>query len=670
MVRLILFSIALNLVMLCSLAPAFGQAAKTDIELKLDSLFNEYVEIVRSSPNEARKIANSILAISEEHNYDIYAAKAHYVLGNLAYKEGVYTTTAEEIKTAINLLEENSIEKGLPACYNLLALSYKNMGNLSEAMEHFMFGLKYSKKLGDKQHEGNTYQNIALIYFQQEKYDLAAENLNRATDIYKTINDEDGLMNARFNYANILKEQGQYDAARQKYLQVLEYYEKTEYLLKVAHVNINLSQMLVEEEKYKEALPQLERTLNLLEAQNLRSDMAIVYNDLGLCNMELGRQKAAISYFNKALEVTDASSPPYFVGEIYRNLSQLHRDRKSYREALTYYEKYITHNESINSLEKEKYLAELEQQYETTLKETRIALLEKEKSLKEAELQKSELQANRERLIKNAFMAGFLLVLITLVVLRYFYIQKMKAQKRLAIQQEENSRQAINQLIKDYKLTVIERYREGQDQERSRIAREIHDGIGSDLAGLKMMLEHYLEQKGLDYNANRIMVSIQNACKDLRNLSHQLHPLPFSQTGFCSFLKDFLEQKHKDGNREFQSFFFPEGDIDKLPDNLLADIYRIIQELVNNIIQHAEATETEVQLTLHEDYINIVVNDNGKGIPPDKKPSGIGLRNIRERLDALEGTISIENSGQGTLVNIDIPLTNNNNIEISDDEAA
>lgn len=653
---------------ICFYNTGLGQK-KSKQEIKLDSLFDEYISVVHTSPVQAKEIADKILLISEENGYDIYAAKAHYLLGNLAYKEGVYNTTITEINTAIDLLARNSVQKGLPACYNLLALAYKNMGKLPEAMEHFMSGLNLSEKLGDKQHEGNTYQNIALIYFQQQKYGLAIENLERARKIYDAISDKDGLMNVIFNHANILKEQGDYEQAREKYLEVLEYYESIEYFSKVAFVNINLSQMLVEEQRYKEALPQLKKTLQLLETLNLRSDMAIVYNDLGLSNMKLGNLNSAILYFDKALKVIDTANPPYFIGEVYKNLSQLYRTKQDYDKALYYYEQFVAYKESVSSLEKEKHLAELEQEYETALKETRIALLEKEKSLKEAELQKSELQEKRQRLVKNVFIAGFLLVLLTLIILRYFYVQKMNAQRRLAVQQEENSRQAINQLIKDYKLTVIERYQEGQDQERSRIAREIHDGIGSDLASLKMMLEHYLEHKGMDHNAGRIMTGIQNACKDIRNLSHQLHPLPFSQTGFSSFLKDFLIQKTSDKKLTVSAFFFPEADIDRLPDILLADIYRVIQELVNNIVQHAGADEAEVQLTLHETYINIVVNDNGQGINQGKKMSGIGLRNIRERLEALEGTMSIESSEKGTLVNIDIPLINHSN-KISDDEAA
>lgn len=82
----------------------------------------------------------------------------------------------------------------------------------------------------------------------------------------------------------------------------------------------------------------------------------------------------------------------------------------------------------------------------------------------------------------------------------------------------------------------------------------------------------------------------------------------------------------------------------------------LCQELVSNVIKHAQATEAEVQLTKHSDYLNIVVTDNGIGLDTHKKPTGIGLRNIQERLQKVKGAFSIDSSPQGTSVNIDIPL--------------
>ena len=107
---------------------------------------------------------------------------------------------------------------------------------------------------------------------------------------------------------------------------------------------------------------------------------------------------------------------------------------------------------------------------------------------------------------------------------------------------------------------------------------------------------------------------------------------------------------------EIQTYFFPEEDIDQLAEDLLADAYRIVQELINNILKHAQASQVDVQLTKHTDHLNIFISDNGKGFQKSKT-NGIGLRNIKDRLQKVKGTLDIDSSpGHGTSITVDIPL--------------
>lgn len=622
----------------------------------LDSLSNVYAENLYTNPEVAKKAAQEWLSKSEALDKKIHIVRAHYALGNLGNISGDYKSAVDQAAKAINLLKELKIENGLAAAYNVLALGYKNLGDYPKAMDGFMQCLAYAKKIGGKNQEANAYQNIATLYVLQKKYNKAAENLDRAANLYRELKDDDGVLTTLFNFANILKEQGKFDQARKHYQTVLNYRKREGNKAVIAYININLSQMLVEEERCEEAVVSLKRTLSLLKELKFNSDIAIVLNDLGLCESELGNNKEAITYFEQALAIGEEQSLLTYNSNIYINLSQLYQDQGDYKNALKYYQKGVDTKSKQNSLDKEKYVANLQERYETQLKETRIALLEKEQKLGEAELQKAELTVKRQGIVRNAFIAGFILVLISLIILRLFYLQRLKAQKELSEQQEENAKQKINQMMKDHKLSVIERYQEGQDEERARLAREIHDGIGSDLAGIKIAFEHYIETQPEKPQSKRILNAIGNACIDIRTLSHQLHPLAFSKIGFSSFLRDFIDKISKSANIDIQTFFFPEEDIDRLPEELLAEAYRIVQELVNNILKHSLATQAEVQLTRHENHLNIVINDNGQGFQ-EKKKQGIGLRNIKDRLHKLQGTIEIDSSASsGTSIMIDIPL--------------
>ena len=642
------------LIVLVTSTLSFAQTLNN--KLLIDSLSSVYEKNVYTNPSVAKKAVNAWLEVGEKSNDKLQIVRAKYALGNLSNITGDYKSTIKHTNETINLLHELNTQKGLAACYNIIASAYKNLGEYPKAIDNYMQCLSYSEKTNNKIQEANAYQNIATLYLLQKDYDKSAENLDRAADLYRELGDDDGVLTTLFNFANILKEEGKFNQAREHYQTVLGYREKEGNKAVIAYVNINLSQMLVEEGRCKEAVVALRKTLALLETLQFNSDIVIVLNDLGLCESKLGHRKEAIAAFEKALAIGKDQSLMLYNSEIYKNLAQLYEEEDDYENALKFYQKGVTTGEEQNSLDKEKYVANIQERYETELKETRIQLLEKEQKLSDAELQKSELTVKRQKLIRNALIAGFTLVLITLIILRLFYIQRLRVQKELSFQQEENAKHKISEMMKDHKLSVIERYQEGQDEERSRLAREIHDGIGSDLAGIKIAFEHYVENHQDQSQSNRIAKAISNACVDVRSLSHQLHPLSFSKIGFTSFLNDFIDQITTKAPIEIQTFFFPEEKIDQLPELLLADAYRIVQELINNILKHAEATHADVQLTKHEDHLNIVINDNGKGFKKNKK-QGIGLRNIKERLHKVEGNLDIDSCpGNGTSITINIPI--------------
>ncbi|EKB03332.1 MAG: tetratricopeptide repeat-containing sensor histidine kinase [Flavobacterium sp.] len=630
--------------------------AQQPVRVTIDSLSKVYSQNVYSKPLEARKAAFAWLALSEKHNLEKEKARAYYSLGNLNSINGDYKKSIEYALKTIESLEKLKMEQGLPAAYNLLALSYKNLSLYSKAMESFMICIEKARAVDDVLQEANAYQNVATLYIQKDEYDKAIESLKRANDLYKSIEDTDGVLTTLFNYANILKEQRKFDQAREHYMTVLKFRQEEGNKTVEAYVKINLAQLLVEQHKFKEAIPHLENTYKLLEELNYVTDMAIVLNDLGVCESKVGNTKKAIKYFERALSITEERSILAYNTNFFLNLGSLYADQKQYEKAYNYLYRSIIDNTKFNSIEKEKHLADLQQQYETELKETKIELLEKEQELKEVELREVEQAVIRQKQLRNTFIIGFILVSILFIIVMYFYLQRLKVQRQLQVEVEKNANHKINEMVKDHKISMIERYQKGQEEERARLARELHDGIGSDLAGIKIAFEHHFSQQDTGEQTKRLQEAINNACKDLRLLSHQLHPLAFSSIGFSSFLKEYVDTVSQKNNLTIKAYFFPETEINKLTDDVLAGAYRIVQELVNNIVKHAKASSAEVQLTKHDDHLNILIHDNGVGFANVKK-QGIGLRNIRERLEKLKGSIEIDsNVKYGTSITINIPL--------------
>ncbi len=202
-----------------------------------------------------------------------------------------------------------------------------------------------------------------------------------------------------------------------------------------------------------------------------------------------------------------------------------------------------------------------------------------------------------------------------------------------------------------------------QDKERKRIAEDLHDGLGSILSAAKLKLARMEEEDLLltEEQKNKYFSTLSlldNAIEELRNISHNIMPATLSKLGLISGLKNLFDNiaSHSGLSINFSTHNFNE----RINESAEIGIYRIILELTNNIVKHAQAREVTIQLIKYPDYINITMEDDGKGFNYKKiksKNKGIGLSNISSRVDYMKGKLHIDAAeGRGTTVIIDIPL--------------
>ncbi len=198
---------------------------------------------------------------------------------------------------------------------------------------------------------------------------------------------------------------------------------------------------------------------------------------------------------------------------------------------------------------------------------------------------------------------------------------------------------------------------EGQEIERARIARELHDGVVQEIGSVILKSRHLLSKLNLlkTKESQELIKSLESSNKDLRNISHQMMPRALKELGIISALKDMLEGSlnYTNLNFTFEHFNIKE----RLSEKIEITIYRITQELINNIIKHSKATEVSVQLFNTNKSVILIVEDNGVGIDNKRNKKGIGLLNISSRLEVVKGEVNFEPSPKsGTLVTIKIPL--------------
>lgn len=283
-----------------------------------------------------------------------------------------------------------------------------------------------------------------------------------------------------------------------------------------------------------------------------------------------------------------------------------------------------------------------------------IALLDADNKRIAAEIRKNEFR----------FYLFLLSLLLLLVVSGFglFWYRNRKEQAELLAEKERQIRELeLEEVEKRKKLEVIDALLTGQEIERKRIAESLHDDVGSMLSALRLQLERFeTEEQPASEKAH---LSLRNAksmldhvTTDVRNLSHMLMPTSLDKFGLKKAVELYVEQLNHAGKIHFELLIT--GLAQQLSEKIELSAYRIILELCNNILKHAEARNVIIQLVEHEDQLVIMVEDNGKGFEPvDNSADGIGLRTIESRIHLMNGRMSVESSpGHGTLISIELPL--------------
>jgi len=231
---------------------------------------------------------------------------------------------------------------------------------------------------------------------------------------------------------------------------------------------------------------------------------------------------------------------------------------------------------------------------------------------------------------------------------------------------DESEKQAYEAKLEQARLERMMAIQDAQEEERSRIAIDIHDGLGQQLTAISYMLqEGNIHQKMEVEFAERLRNQLKTAILEAKNISHNLSPILLKDFGLIATIKNLVEKINQVNVIlvRFNHYDIP----DRLDSRLEKTLYRICQESLNNIIKHADAQNASVELFGNEEHIVMVIEDNGKGFDVAKQESqnhwkGIGLISMRERVTALGGVICINSEpGKGTEILIEIPLYQNTN---------
>lgn len=606
---------------------------------------NEYININPDSAFYYTEICNALIGKLKD--------TAHIYECNLCYMECYYAkyNFEKSIEYAFKNLEiaqKIKNQKRIARSLSNISTTYNRFGRYYQAVEYAIKTLKYSQQTGDTLNISTRYANIAWIYLGLRQYDKSIEYAEKGIIAGEKYNDIKGLLkslnNAGVAYDKINKIDKSLPLYEKKLTIALQHNIPYDAMVSL----VNLAIQHYKRGNRKELIKYVSSLNDMLAKNESLGDINLVghiYGVNAMKDMSLHQYSSAEKNLNAGLELVkdDSNADAHlFLYEIYYKLKYCMNDIPG-GEYYSY--KVDSLNQKAFSDELAMYSMDLEAKYETQKKENEI--LQQQQQLK-------------KRKNWNIILISSIFILAALSFLLYRYLKQRNSllEKEKIIQEQQ-----IKRLEKEKQLEATEAILNGQEEERSRIAKDLHDGLGGLLSGVKYSLSNMKENVLLSsenaLSFERTIDMLDSGIKELRRVSHNMMPENLVKFGLDTALKDYCNAITKTKALQVSySSFGMEGF--QANTNISVTVYRVIQELINNTMKHAGATESIVQLSKDEHKLHITVEDNGKGFDTSKMYDfkGAGWTNIQNRVTYLKGKIDLDSSKEnGTSVIIEIPLS-------------
>ncbi len=583
------------------------------------------------------------------------------------------------IEKTITLSNKINYPLGLSIAYSLRAgLLYYEMklDSCKLLLDRAYSLVSKQKDKASKNQTANIINRYAAIYQRRQNYDSAVALYLRAANIYKETGDEQKIINSYYNLSGIYKYLG--DTAKTFF-----YARETNKLAIISNDSVFLIRGLIALgeaynfiKNYDSLLLVSQKGLPLAQSQQMTFALGIFNNFMGLYYTNKIKQfDSAIVHYNIALQCFENINIPFDKAMVLQNIGNAYLKKKDYSNAIKfstqaaalsknlkfdqvqnsslldlviaeekmgnipasfkYLKQYVEVNDSIQQRNNQKKVYDLEAKYLAQQKE--LIMVAQQRTIK----QKNQL---------NYFLAsGVLLLLIigTLLYFNYKHKQKLQLQK-------------ITELETQQQLTATEAVLKGEERERTRLAKDLHDGLGGMLSGIKYsfntMKGNLIMTPDNAQSFDRSMDMLDSSIKEMRRVAHNMMPEALVKFGLDTALKDFCNEIQQSGALyiSYQSIGLQNL---KINQTVEITVYRIVQELVNNIMKHAAAKNAIVQVTKMNEHLAVTVEDDGRGfdITILKKAKGIGWNSIENRVEFLKGKLDIDSqTDKGTSVHIEI----------------
>ncbi|MEO1052674.1 MAG: sensor histidine kinase [Bacteroidota bacterium] len=606
------------------------------------------IEEIKGNLDKAIQLISQALVLERDVNHKYGVARAQSMLSSIYRHKKEYNLAVESGKESLDIFIELGNPSSIARAYQRLISAYQEKGEVNNAMEMLIEKQRVDSLHDNQKTKANTLTSFGSAYYQLKSYNKALDYYLKAKMKWEDLGDTSELANALTRLGAIYIDSRDYNLGEGYIRESISLNNLHNYGTANADNYTNLGIVYSSKYQYDSAIACYQKSIALDKSLGEKAS-ALAFYGLGNTHKRQGRTDSALSMYEKVLAVNPQSAR--LLMETSWNLIDLYSEIGEFQKADSLRNAYGVLKDSLDRITLQAIVVKDSFERE----QNRNQLLAKDLKIKNSELARSNI-------LIYALVGGSILILIL-----FFSILKNRQLKQAALISQKDAeirQQKIDEMLKTHELKEMSAMMEGQEQERKRIAQDLHDRLGSMLSMVKIHFKTVEENIESIQEENRKQYEkadslLDEACEEVRKIAHDMVSGVLKKFGLVPAIRSLSKSVNETGQLKIEVLDFGIENDERLDYEIEINVYRIIQELLSNTLKHAEASEMTIQIIKKEGNLNLLVEDNGKGFDSDNvQDTGIGLKNMQARVDKLNGELNIDSGkGSGTTVSMDIPIT-------------
>ncbi|MGZ3881855.1 MAG: tetratricopeptide repeat protein [Flavisolibacter sp.] len=522
--------------------------------------------------------------------------------------------------------------------FNEAANEYEYQGNYEPATEYYLKALQYAARLGDKKMQRMLNNNLGSVFLALKDYTTGYSYSSRACELSKEAGDS-------VTMSNCLVNMGVAELYQKKYPQALQHLDEAEQvgyripdMTLVADALSDKGLVYLARHDLKEAAASYQKQKLIADKYNLPYEKMYSLFQLAMVEKERGHFQNANNYASHAIAIGERQGTADELMEMYDSMSVIKQRIGDLKSALYFKNKYVVLDDSLRNQKVETNIHQLNIQYRTAQKDKKIA---------EQNLSLEKVKTAIER--KNMWIFISLTGITALAVILFLSLRSYRNKQKLYGQQ-------LLTLQKEHEVATLTAKMQAREEERDRIAREMHDDVGSALTTIIYLTED-LKVENMETaigSADKIASTASSVVEKMNEIIWSMNPDHDTLNDLIAYTRRHCAEFLRDHELPYE-LDIPETIADlPLSGEQRRNIYLVIKEALHNIVKHAHATKVRITFRQNGQTLNVVICDNGQGLGK-ASPFGNGIKNMQRRVENIGGDFKIE-SGTGTTVNLNCPL--------------